>query len=69
MVLMHATIAIIIIIIYYYYYYYYMLHNIEWLVNHISHEKCQNNKDLKMSFMQTKQTKERKILENKNENA
>ena len=68
MVLMHATIAIIIIIIYYYYYYY-MLHNIEWLVNHISHEKCQNNKDLKMSFMQTKQTKERKILENKNENA
>lgn len=52
-----------------------MLHNIEWLVNHISHEKCQNNKNLKMSFMQTKQTKdtnetkERKILKNKNENA
>ena len=71
MVLIHETIAIIVIIIYYYYYYY-MLHNIEWLVNHISHEKCQNNKNLKMSFMQTKETnetKETKILRNKNENA
>ena len=49
-----------------------MLYNIEWLVNHISHEKCQNNKNLKMSFMQTKETnetKETKILRNKNENA
>ena len=37
-----------------------MLYNIEWLVNHISHEKCQNNKNLKMSFMQTKETNETK---------